>query len=84
MFLYRQGVQPKVFNDVWPLNNNNLRNSDDFKVKHLPTNATYLINYPYYYYPTAWNRLPSHIKLIQNKKTFLATLHKHLLDTVNH
>jgi hypothetical protein len=88
MFLYRQGAQPKVFDGVWAKNsdddNYRLRNADDFKVKAIPPNALYLFNHPYYYYPRAWNRLPLNIKLIQNKKQFLAALHKHLLDTVNH
>ena len=88
MFLYRQGSQPKAFDGVWTRNNegNNyiLRNADDFRVEAIPPNALYLFNYPYYYYPRAWNRLPNNIKIIQNKKQFLAALHKHLLDTVRH
>ena len=89
MFLYRQGLQPKVFDGVWLRNNHDnnnyrLRNADDFKVKAIPANALYLFNHPLYYYPRAWNRLPPYLKLIQNKNQFLAALHNHLLETVNH
>jgi hypothetical protein len=85
MFVYRQGLQPKVFDGVWIRNSDldhdyPLRNADDFVVRQ-PA-AQYLSNYPYHYYVRAWNKLPANIKAIQNKKQFLTALHAHLLNLV--
>jgi hypothetical protein len=59
----------------------NLRNNDDFFIPFVRT--TFLSRFPLYNFPAIWNSLPSNLKEIPSKVTFIKSLKAHFLSKLN-
>jgi hypothetical protein len=58
----------------------NLRSEDNYQVPFARTN--HILRFPLICVPQSWNELPSHIKCINNFKSFSSNVKKHLLQNL--
>ena len=84
MFDYKSNNLPKIFNNTWRLNsdlhNYPVRNNSDFYLENV--NKPYLIKFPLYQFPRAWNSLPEYLKIIDSRKEFIKELYAYLIDSI--
>ena len=84
MHSYKYDYCPKTFKDSWKYNksnnSHNTRKKNDFFKERF--SLSYFRNHPLFEFPTLWNNLPEHIKIMNKKGEFLRNVKDHLMNRV--
>lgn len=84
MFDYKNKYLPNIFTNTWRQNNQvhnyPLRNATDYHIENVT--KPYLLKFPLFQFPRAWNSLPDNLKNIDSRKIFCKELYTHLIDEI--